>query len=112
MMQHGCHEQDLPIGRHDPPVHDMLTVGRAQPSAHVHRGTMRSHVVDQIGVILASAMMVPMQVHDPSASQRQEQARLSMASLTACMRTCDGEKIAASQISVFFSGFRTIGRGS
>jgi hypothetical protein len=65
------------------------------------------HVVAQIGGILASAMMVPMQAKGPSESQRQKQPQPSVASLKACMRTCDGEKKTASQVSVFVSGFRT-----
>ena len=66
---------------------------------------MPGHVVAQIGGILASAMMVPMQAKGPSESQRQKQPQPSVASLKACMRTCDGEKKTASQVSVFVSGF-------
>ena len=53
---------------------------------------MRGHAVAQIGGILTSAMMVPMQAEGPSEFQRQEQPQPSVASLKACMRTCDGEK--------------------
>ena len=69
---------------------------------------MGGHAVAQIGGILASAMMVPKQAKGPSESQRQEQSQLSVASLKASMRSRDGEKKTAFQISVFVPRFRTV----